>query len=382
MGGLSLRARQDHGFAAAVEAIYDAATDPSLWPHALQKLADCFDDVGGVLIWRREDGSFGTVVSPRLEAAQRDYVREWWRHDIRAQRSTDYGFRTHSGAITDRHLISLEEMETHPIYTEFLARHGLRWTAGVDISPDPSMPTAISLQRAPTREPFSDAELEALTRLGRHAEKALRLSIRLFDAELMKTGLGQALAHVGIGVFALDALGRVVYANPAGETLLGDAVAIVDGRLRIGLAEQRIATDAAIHGMLMEHSEDRFGDPKPILVPRASSNRPLVLYLLPVGTQTRPADHFLKQTRAIVLLVDSRPSDPPDPAVVRDLLGLTLGEARVASTVGSGLPPRQAAEKLGISEETVRTTLKRVFSKIGVSRQSELALLLTKLALK
>ena len=36
-----------------------------------------------------------------------------------------------------------------------------------------------------------------------------------------------------------------------------------------------------------------------------------------------------------------------DPALVRDILGLTLGEARVAALVGSGMAPRAAAEKLG-----------------------------------
>jgi len=67
---------------------------------------------------------------------------------------------------------------------------------------------------------------------------------------------------------------------------------------------------------------------------------------------------------------------------VRDVLGLTLGEARVAALVGFGLPPREAASRLGIAEETARNVLKRVFSKVGVSRQSELVGLLTKLVLR
>jgi len=75
---------------AAVEAIYDAAPDPSRWPIALQAIADCFDDVGANLIWRRDDGSFGNVVSPKLYAALLDYEKnEWWRQDIRAIRSHD-----------------------------------------------------------------------------------------------------------------------------------------------------------------------------------------------------------------------------------------------------------------------------------------------------
>jgi len=64
-----------------------------------------------------------------------------------------------------------------------------------------------------------------------------------------------------------------------------------------------------------------------------------------------------------------------------DILGLTLGEARVAAQVGAGFTPREAAEKLGITEETARTALKHVFSKTGVSRQSELVALLSKMLL-
>jgi DNA-binding CsgD family transcriptional regulator len=47
-----------------------------------------------------------------------------------------------------------------------------------------------------------------------------------------------------------------------------------------------------------------------------------------------------------------------------------------------GLPPREAAAKLRISAETARNLLKRVFAKAGISRQSELAALMTRLVLR
>ena len=91
---------------------------------------------------------------------------------------------------------------------------------------------------------------------------------------------------------------------------------------------------------------------------------------------------MLSNVRGLVVILPSNAAEPPDPSVLRDLLGLTLAEARVAALVGHGLPPRDAAERLGIAEETVRNTLKRVFAKIGVSRQSELANLLSNLVLR
>jgi DNA-binding CsgD family transcriptional regulator len=81
-------------------------------------------------------------------------------------------------------------------------------------------------------------------------------------------------------------------------------------------------------------------------------------------------------------VIEPKSDEPADPALVRDLLGLTLGEARVAALVGSGLAPRQASENLGITEESARTTLKRVFAKTGVSRQSELTVLLNRIVLR
>ncbi len=78
------------------------------------------------------------------------------------------------------------------------------------------------------------------------------------------------------------------------------------------------------------------------------------------------------------MVVEVKSGEPADPALVRDLLGLTLGEARVAALIATGMTPREVAQRLYITEGTTRTGLKRVFHKAGVSRQSELAALLAR----
>jgi DNA-binding CsgD family transcriptional regulator/PAS domain-containing protein len=370
-------------FLRAVEAIYDAAPDPTHWPQTLQAIADVFDDIGANLLWRRDDGSFGNIVSPNLRGALDAYEREeWWRHDIRASRGHEYAYRTNQGAITDRHVANPAEIETHPIYANFLARHGLRWTAGTEISPEPSVMVTINLQRSNAKPPYDDNELDLLSRLGRYAEKSLRLSMRLFDAELSKQGLGEALSRIGIGVFVLDSLGRVVFSNPAAGALLCDGFALVNQRLLVAQSSQRLALETAIAQAVRGESADLLADPKPILVQRQHVDRRLVLYVLPIAGASSPVARFLTHACAIVLAIDPQVGRAPDPAIVRDVLGLTLGEARVAALVGAGLSPRESAKKLNITEETARTVLKRVFSKVGVSRQSELVALLAKAALR
>ena len=226
-------------------------------------------------------------------------------------------------------------------------------------------------------------ELDTLTRIGAFAEQALRLSIRLINSEMASTSLGEALTRVGMGVFVLDSLGRVIFTNPAGERLIGQGLAIDANRLVAQFSADREKVGAAITAILESVPGALLGTPKPLLLRQRDRERPLTLYVLPVRSSDNPVtDQFLARARAIVLAIEGEADAPPDPAVVRDVLGLTLGEARVAALVGHGLPPREAAAKLGITEETARTALKRVFSKVGVSRQSELAALLTRLVVR
>jgi DNA-binding CsgD family transcriptional regulator len=227
-----------------------------------------------------------------------------------------------------------------------------------------------------------DAELSVLARIGPHIEKSLRLSIRLLDSELVKGELGGALARLDIGVFTLDSLGRVLFSNSTAQGLLGEQLAITQQRLRIGLGSERDSIDKLISSTLRGEAADVLAEPKPILLRRTSRESPLVVYLLPIKAPSLVAAQFLTQARAIVLVIEPNSGEPADPALVRDIFGLTLGEARVAAQIGYGRNPRDAAEKLGIAEETARNVLKRVFSKVGVSRQSELVALLTKLVLR
>lgn len=366
----------------AVEAIYDAAPDPSRWPLALSAIADCFGDAGALLLWHRDDGSYGSMVSEGLVKAQRDYEENGWsRRDLAAMRATERGYFFNGEPFTNRHIVSQEEAQSDPFFVDFRARHGLGPLGCVAVSPDPHVGVILSMQRHAGRNEFADDELEVLDRIGRHIEKSLRLSIRLLDAELMKLKLGEALARIGIGVFALDSIGRVIFSNPAGQKLLGGELQIVHDRLHIGQGSAREAADDAVARALRQPSAFA-DDPKPIFVHSIGTGRRLVIYLLPVALQANLAEQFLTHTRAIVLALEQRLDEPADPSVVRDVLGLTLGEARIAALVGAGLPPKEAAERLGIADATARTVLKRVFSKVGVSRQSELVAVLARLVLR
>jgi DNA-binding CsgD family transcriptional regulator len=361
----------------AVEAIYDAAAQPEKWPDALQAIAASLGDVGANLTYERDDGTFGAIVSPGLAAGSSEYSNKWFQHDIRAARFRERRYLLGTDVLTDDDLITAQEMATHPFYTDFLARFGLRWCATVSITPDPHVIVNVTVQRSASKQPFNDDERTKLRSLGRHCEKSLRLGIRLLGDETINFGLREVLAGIGMGVFVLDGMRRIIYSNSAVDALIGDGLKIASGRLTVSLNDGRAAFNGAISATLRYLPGDVPIDPAPILLSRSRSDRRLVVYVLPLRTSA--IEQFLIGARLIVLVIDPSSRENLDPAVIRDLFGLTLGEARVAALIGAGLTPRAASEKLGIAEDSIRTVLKRVFAKTGVGRQNELTALVTRL---
>lgn len=373
-------ALQGQLYAAAIEAIYDTATAPERWPVALDAIAAVFGDVGANLTYQRDDGRFGVITSAALLPGQDEYLRDWSHRDVRARRLRERNLLMWQETATDRDLLSNEEIAVDPFYNVFLARYGLRWFAVTGISPDPHTAVGVSIQRSKNKLPFTPEECSTLSSLGMHAEKALRLSLRLLFADVTALGLRESLDRLGVGIFMVDGRGRVVFSNEAASQLVGTVFELSGERL-VALS-QRAEFEAALLATIEASGSDKPEASAPIVILPGSSKQPVAVYILPARLSSNPiADHFIARARAIVLVLNAGGSAPADPALVRDLLGLTLGEAKLASLVATGLAPREASQKLGISEETARTVLKRIFAKTGISRQSELATMLARLAL-
>lgn len=68
-----------------------------------------------------------------------------------------------------------------------------------------------------------------------------------------------------------------------------------------------------------------------------------------------------------------------DPVPALQRLGLTPAEARIAALVGGGLSPSSAAQQLGSKQNTDRSALRVVYDKLEIQKQSELAMIVTRL---
>jgi DNA-binding NarL/FixJ family response regulator len=78
----------------------------------------------------------------------------------------------------------------------------------------------------------------------------------------------------------------------------------------------------------------------------------------------------------IVYLGDEEHQQQAPEQFVARLFGLTKSEAALATQLANGFSLTEAADKLGLTESSVRTYSKKIFSKLGVSRQAELVRLI------
>ncbi len=96
----------------------------------------------------------------------------------------------------------------------------------------------------------------------------------------------------------------------------------------------------------------------------------VIANVLPVG---RPeTDLRVWPVAALVLVADPVRRTRIDPAVAAEALGLTGMESRVAVLLAEGMTVRDVAAAMGRAESTIRSHVKHMFAKHGLSRQADL----------
>ena len=85
------------------------------------------------------------------------------------------------------------------------------------------------------------------------------------------------------------------------------------------------------------------------------------------------------RTGGAVVFVVTRPRGGLAADILSRLYGLTPAESRVAVQLGQGEPAPAVARTLGVSVNTVKTHMRRIFDKTGVNRQAEFAGLMARL---
>lgn len=359
-----------------IELLYRAAVEPQLWPEALHQLALTVGGMGTAMIPITPGDATGLIVSPALLEAKEEYDRVWAPLDSRVSRI--HARKLSDGVCCEPQLFTEEEIRRDVFRQEFARPYGMGSFAAHLVAPVPGQVIAFSVMRASKRGEFETGELNDLDLLGRHAARALIVSTRLQAAAKLEHALAEALERLDCGALVVDRALTVLLANAAAGALTGDGLSLSQRKLQASHRQDQGALDRLLQSAIV--SAPSATNLEAVALRRPSGRRPLIVQAIPLARHSAESA-FLLGAAAIVIVIDPERQRRGDTTDALRLFGLTPAQARLASLIGEGHSRADAAEALAVSQSTVNDTVKQIYSKLGISRQSELVRLVARLAI-
>jgi len=188
-----------------------------------------------------------------------------------------------------------------------------------------------------------------------------------------------ALERLPFGIVAFDATGAVCYVSTLAAAILKeeDGLSLRGTSLRTDSNAEASKLSDLISSKSALRNQENAGCVKALTISRPSGARPYILQIFP--RVFRAAGNGAGAAGAMLFIFDPEGHSEIDGEWLRTLYGLTPAEAKLATLFSIGLSPIEAAQELGITVNTARTHLKRLYSKTGTSRQPELVHLLARL---
>lgn len=339
-----------------VDQIYEAALLPEFWPTVLERVTAATGCFGGALFTLGEYGAASCATEscqPHLVAMMQE---GWADRNIRAKRVLEMA---RNEFVTDHDVCTIEEIATHPIYTQFLRPRGIGWSAATHVAGIDGDVAIFSIDQLYEKGPISDDVRGSLNELRPHIARAAMLAAR-FKMERIN-GTLESLSLLGVPAATCDRRGRVRLHNHQFERAVESLDIMAFDMLRVADARGDAMFKRALNAL------DDPGAPKSIPF-AAQDGRPMVLHVIPVARNAR--DIFPGVDAIIALVPINFPSLPLKP-VLQNLYDITQAEAKVAEGLLSGLSAKELAASGGVSIETIRTHMKSLFAKTGVRRQAE-----------
>lgn len=230
--------------------------------------------------------------------------------------------------------------------------------------------------RERSRAAFDSEEQSVCEMLVAHVRRSTELSQKIGASEIERTLYSNVIDRLCVGVLILDLTGRVVRCSHKAEEAIAarDGLQLLAGKLRATSAKEDRELQAAIKAAIQAATGGEAPVSRGLALTKLSGNRTLGVIVQPVpgvqraGVTTAPT--------VAIYVRDPEANADVESELVRQLFDLTPAEAAVARRLTAGLSLEDAANSLDISRNTARAHLRSIFSKSGITRQTELVRLM------
>lgn len=348
--------------------IYDASLDAELWPDLLCNFADACRMENAALVVLDPGSSFSSVLSPRSDPEVASAYNEyWWQHDPTA----DTGSKSPVGCITTLADTGKDRFLASAFHNDFWRYSGLgaeRLAANLFAKGDAF--ASLVLQPSARRDSIDADAFQTAAFLIPHVARAVTISRKISHLELELAAFNRPLRPDHAGLIVVDHEGHCLHADDAAEDLArsGAVLTIENGAVKLRDEKAAMRYKTALQSFAESRFEPSGGEP--IHLRHASDHPRLELEILPLRAVDK--DPVGRQALAKLIFRHRGMSRSARLQSLRQRFALTPAEAALAIEMLEGDGRSAAAKRCGISVNTARTHLTRIFEKTGVTRQAEL----------
>jgi DNA-binding CsgD family transcriptional regulator len=366
-------------FSDLIPGVYDAGIEPEHWPNVLVRIAELFGAIYGGLIMATPLGHVEMIGSLGWDHS---YVRSYGEHYGRMDPVMPAVIRAPTGTIlTDTMVMPKAALERTEFYQDWVRPQAHYHAVAANFVREGPNVGVVTLTRSQREDDFQQNDLDLLTALTPHLQRAMRTHIHLAGLRAERNNAMEALDQLAHGIMVLDQSCRIMLANRVAEEILAQADGI--GAKRLELHTATVAQTNEVRRLVAQAAgaDQRTPVGGALLVDRPSMKRPFQVLISPLRANIGWAGRAWHTPVALVLIIDPERAPWSLERHLKILFKLTPAEARVACEIATGEGLVSAAESLGILPSTARTHLHRVFEKTDTQRQAELVKVVERVAI-
>ncbi len=380
-----------------IDLIYQGITDPGIWESVVREISGWIGSNIALIFTPLHDiERDGFLVNYNMSPqSMLLYGSKYQEHDLWINRANEKGLIATGKVLRDQQLATEEEFLSSRIYREFLVTRpekelmGRLLTGIVFSEDDATTPTVICAFHRALDNPFTEYDANKLNLLIPHISRSLGVMFRLRNAEFKVANSLAAVDALPNAVLLIAVDGSVVFANYSARKLLAENDGLtLKERLNEPNIIDLIAVDARDHQNLTTSIQDLLNPDiisvqhfsRAVSIQRISGKPPYILNFsaLPPDNRFGIGTHA---PRAILFLNDSAKPIQINLELLKSTYGLSKAESLAAEMFVNADTVEEAAERLNVSINTVKTHLKNIYAKTNTFNRSKLLKLLLALSM-
>jgi DNA-binding CsgD family transcriptional regulator len=365
--------------------IYHAGMNPECWNTAVREIAASFGSSKALLFTPMLAPQHGGLIFPAgiSEATLQLWGSNYIEHDIWTQQLRDRNLWRQGEAMLDIDMVPEQELLASKFYQEFLSGIGIsRVCTGFVFANGPATKaTLMSVFRDISDPPFNEDDLQWMRILVSHISRSLGVMQRLNVVKLQQASVLASFDRLLFGVVLLDCQMNVLHLNKSARHVIqrNDGLRLTSSRLleSSGGKVSSSSLDAWLTQMQHVAAVDQLHFLDGYQVVREKAGQYIVQCSAVTDTSGWEVDGtFVKY---VAFIHDPSALKLPDAELLTTIYGLTKAQSRVALELAAGASYKDAAAKLHMSEETIRSHVKEIYPKTRVNKQADLVRLILSL---